>query len=160
MYQNHHILKGARSLSLNILSPKEIYLILISNTWDFTSWSVWLKNSVTFFLERRPPVWDISPMIAKLVTSDCFGNSVNKATIKISTLKNYLKIQLSIRVKFTCHQVKQLLTLPCDIFNMKFWMFFFLRKVIHFWNNNTALCSFCNTMDKTPLQIFKKSITA
>ena len=69
LYQNHHVIKGARILSLHKLSCNKIYSILIWNNVKKKQ-----KNK-------------------------------QQQQLQTSNLKTYLKIQLLIGVKFTCHHV-------------------------------------------------------
>ena len=105
--QNHHVIKGARILSLDQLSSKEIYSILTSNIVNKPTSNIYFEN----LFENTILDWNKIYQSLRLATID-------------STLRPF--------------QYK--------ILNN---VLFLNKKLYPFGTTNTALCSFCNTLEKT-----------
>ena len=105
--QNHHVIKGARILSLDQLSSKEIYSILTSNIVNKPTSNIYFEK----LFENTTLDWNKIYQSPRLATID-------------STLRSF--------------QYK--------ILNN---VLFLNKKLYPFGTTNTALCSFCNTLEKT-----------
>ena len=110
--QNHHVIKGVRTLPLDKLSSKEIYSILISNIVNKPTSNIYFEK----LFENTTLDWNkiyLSPRLATIDTTlRSFQNKI---------LNNVL---------------------------------FLNKKLYTFGITNTALCSFCNTLEETPINIF------
>ena len=113
LYQNHHVIKVARILSLDKLSSKEIYSVLISNT---------VNNKPT----------------SNLYFEKLFENTT------LDWIKIYLPPVLA-TIDTTLRSVQHKVLINVLFLN---------KKLSTFGITNTVLCSFCNTLEETPIHIF------
>ena len=110
--QNHHVIKGARILSLDQLSSKEIYSILTSNIVNKPTSNIYFEK----LFENTTLDWNKIYLSPRLATIDTTLRS-----FQYKILNNVL---------------------------------FLNKKLYPFGIINTALCSFCNTLEETPIHIF------
>ena len=110
--QNHHVIKGVRTLPLDKLSSKEIYSILISNIVNKPTSNIYFEK----LFENTTLDWNKIYLSPRLATIDTTLRS-----FQYKILNNVL---------------------------------FLNKKLYTFGITNTALCSFCNTLEETPIHIF------
>ena len=66
LYQNHHVIKGVRILSLDKLSSKKIYSILISNTVNKPTSNLYFEK----LFENATLAWSKIYLSPRLATTD------------------------------------------------------------------------------------------
>ena len=112
LYQNHHVIKRARTFPTDKLSSKEIYSILISNIINKPTSNIYYEK----FFENT--TLDLS----KIYLLSCLAAIDNNLCfVQYKIAKNVL---------------------------------FLNKKLYTFGITNIALCSFCKTLEETPMHIF------
>ena len=73
LYQNHHVIKGARILFVNKLSSKEMYAVLILNTVNKPTSNIYFEKS----FENTTLDWSKIYLLSRLATIDTILGSLS-----------------------------------------------------------------------------------
>ena len=91
LYQNRHVVKGARILSLDKLSSKEIYSVLISNRVNKPTSNIYFEK----LFENATLDWSkiyLSPRLATMTLS-CFIFNIKFLIAYFFSVKNYTLLE-------------------------------------------------------------------
>ena len=90
--QNHHVIKGTRSLPIDKLSSKEIYSILISNTVNKPTSNIYFEK----LFENTSLDWNkiyLSPRLATIDTTFYVLFNIKFLTTHFFLTKNYTLLE-------------------------------------------------------------------